>query len=119
MNKFLSLVAGMFFVTVFFAFCSNSPGTQPTVKYIEPQKTICDELGQRVFNCDSALNVRDEQLTAARDSLKLMALQNDSLKADLFLSNFKVEKVRYYLNICLKNKTQDKFLKGWIRRAIN
>lgn len=42
----------------------------------------------------------------------------DSLKTELFLSEFRMEKVRYYLNICIKNPSQDKFLKGWIRRAI-
>jgi hypothetical protein len=42
----------------------------------------------------------------------------DSLITALFIANYKVERVRYYLNICLKNPSQDKFLKGWIRRAI-
>jgi hypothetical protein len=117
--RILLLFISLGFIGLFFSCFFDNVHAAPTVKYIEPKKTICDELGQRVFNCDSALNVRDEQLTACRDSLKLMALRNDSVTADLFLSNYKVEKVRYYLNICLKNKTQDKFLKGWIRRAIN
>ncbi len=43
---------------------------------------------------------------------------NKGLRMDLFLANYKVEKVRYYLNITLRKPTQTKFLKGWIRRAI-
>lgn len=42
----------------------------------------------------------------------------DSLQTALFQAQFKVNKVRYYLKICLKNPSQDKFLKGWIKRAI-
>jgi hypothetical protein len=42
----------------------------------------------------------------------------DSLRNALYLANFRIERVRFYLNICLKNSSQDKFLKGWIGRAI-
>lgn len=44
--------------------------------------------------------------------------ENDSLRTALFQAQFKVNKVRYYLKICLRNPSQDKFLKGWIKRAI-
>lgn len=43
---------------------------------------------------------------------------NDSLTTQLFLAKYRIERVKYYLNICLKNPSQDKFLKGWIRRAV-
>lgn len=53
------------------------------------------------------------------------AKQVDSLKAviktlnsKLFLANYKVERVRYYLKIAIKNPSQTKFLKSWIGRAI-
>lgn len=49
------------------------------------------------------------------DSLKR---QNDSLKTKLFVANYKVERVRYYLKIAIKNPSQTKFLKSWISRAI-
>ena len=42
----------------------------------------------------------------------------DSLKTQLFLSNYKVEKVKYYLKIVDKNPSQVKFLRGWMRRAV-
>lgn len=44
--------------------------------------------------------------------------QIDSLKEKLFIATYKIERVKYYLNICIKNPTQDKFLKGWIKRAV-
>ena len=42
----------------------------------------------------------------------------DSLKERLFVSDYKLQRVRYYLNIAINNPSQTKFLKGWIRRAI-
>lgn len=50
------------------------------------------------------------------DSLVIVAdtFAKQLLHARLVLSN-----VKYYLNICIKNPSQDKFLKGWIRRAVN
>ncbi len=117
-------------LTVAFVFNSCSSQVQPTVKYIEPQKTISQELGQRVFICDSTLNAKDIQIKANNDSIdKLFVLLNsqvitvarinDSLKTALFLSNYKVEKVRYYLKICNKTPSNNKFLKGWVTRAVN
>ncbi len=44
--------------------------------------------------------------------------QYDSLKTALFLANYKLTRVNYYLNICLKRPSQTKFLAGWIKRAI-
>jgi hypothetical protein len=43
----------------------------------------------------------------------------DSLKTELLLAQYKLNRVSFYLNICLKKPSQDKFLKGWIRRAIH
>jgi hypothetical protein len=42
----------------------------------------------------------------------------DSIATELFVANYKIERVKYYLNICLRNPSQDKFLKGWIKRAV-
>jgi len=45
-------------------------------------------------------------------------IENDSLKNKLRVSMFKIERVRYYNNICIRNNSQTIFLKGWIKRAI-
>lgn len=74
---------------------------------------------------DSCQTIRQEladvtqQLTNLQADDERQSQRIDSLSKELFLANFKVEKVRYYLNICLKNKTQDKYLKGWVRRALD
>jgi hypothetical protein len=79
---------------------------------------------------DSVVTVKETDLPRLRDTIILGikdssshrcdSLQNiiDSLTSKLFVSNYKLERVRYYLKICLRNPSQDKFLKGWIKRAI-
>jgi hypothetical protein len=42
----------------------------------------------------------------------------DSLKTQLFVARYKIERVRYYLKICKRNPSQTKFLVSWINRAI-
>jgi hypothetical protein len=42
----------------------------------------------------------------------------DSLKRVLFVANYKIERVKYYLKICQRNPRQVKFLVSWINRAI-
>jgi hypothetical protein len=44
--------------------------------------------------------------------------KTDSLKRVLFVANYKIERVKYYLKICQRNPKQVKFLVSWINRAI-
>lgn len=53
-----------------------------------------------------------------RDSLVALRTGVDTIKTQLFLSNFKVEKVRYYLKIVSRDRTQETFLRGWVTRAV-
>lgn len=95
------------FLTSVFTLCfySCSSQVEPTLKYIQPTKTIPQELGQRVFICDSTLNVRDIEISKLKDSL--------------FSVRFKIAKIKYYVKICNKNPKNNVFLKGWINRTIN
>jgi hypothetical protein len=43
--------------------------------------------------------------------------RNDSLIRRLNASNYKLARVKFYLTICKKNSSQDKFLKGWLNRV--
>lgn len=44
--------------------------------------------------------------------------QYDSVARLLKLQNFRINRIKYYLNICIKHPKNDKFLKGWIARAL-
>ena len=54
-------------------------------------------------------------LKCSDDSLKDVI---SKLRGDLFLSNYKIERVRYYLKICIRRPGQTKFLVSWVNRAI-
>jgi hypothetical protein len=48
----------------------------------------------------------------------LLRKRIDSLNTALFISGYKVERVRYYLKIVNRKPSQLKFFKGWITRAV-
>lgn len=83
---------------------------QGQVKNI-PDKNI-DNLTKRYSNKDSITIIRKDSLIVS------LYFQLDSLKRNLFISNYKIEKVKYYLSICKRNPTQTKFLRGWITRSV-
>ncbi|MEI8142875.1 MAG: putative peptidoglycan-binding domain-containing protein [Chitinophagia bacterium] len=67
---------------------------------------------------DSLVQVILKTFDSTNNELKLSLKQNDSLRFKLFRANYKLNKVRFYVRICMKNPSQDKFLKGWVRRTV-
>lgn len=53
------------------------------------------------------------------DNLAILKAKNDSLYTNLVSSNYKLERIKYYLKITINNSSQTKFLKSWIRRIFN
>ena len=47
-------------------------------------------------------------------SLKII----NSASVDLFISKYTLQKVSHYVKICQKNKSQKKYLLGWMNRAL-
>lgn len=80
----------------------ESPKTSQIVKFEDTSI-----LRAPVINVDSLLR--------ANDSLAVVA---DTLAKRLLYSRLVISNVRYYVNICNRNPSQDKFLRGWINRAI-
>lgn len=92
--------------------CANNAALIP-VKDTTYDDQIQDSPRIQKISFDSIISIRVD--TSEYSALRR---ENDSLRTALFQAQFKVNKVRYYLKICLKNPSQDKFLKGWIKRAI-
>lgn len=73
------------------------------------------------IDCDTLENLCND-LVAALVKIKTDSVQlkksADTLAARLLHARLIISNVKYYLNICIKNPSQDKFLKGWIRRAV-
>ena len=42
----------------------------------------------------------------------------DSLQRVLNTYKFKIERIKYYIKVCQRNPKNNKYLKGWIIRAI-
>jgi hypothetical protein len=90
-----------------FVLSCHGPAQQP-IKSVWDSSNVIHETSDTVA---TLADVRSIDTSGCKHTI-------DSLKTALFLSEFKVTKVRKYLNICLHNPSQDKFLKGWIKRAI-
>lgn len=109
------------FLIILLAFigCNN-----PKPVAVQPQGVdSCTIYRQRDSLLIVDLNGRLADMSLAASSPEIqgaegLRIENDSLRSKLFLVTYKVERVRYYLNIALRNPSQDKFLKGWVKRAI-
>jgi hypothetical protein len=92
-----------------FAGCQPKPCVPETIYEVREDTTQINA-AKRTY--DSTLNV-----------LKLLIRQRnseyDSVRNALILSEYRHERVKYYVRICQRNKSQTKFLVGWIRRAEN
>lgn len=93
--------------------------------FCTPPKSDCSKQLQRIKSDSIELahiNMQNSELSIhnieLRDSLKMLKSGVDTIKTQLFLSNYKVERVKYYLNIVKRDKTQEVFLRGWVTRAI-
>lgn len=56
-----------------------------------------------------------EQLRLTRDSLNYV---RDSIGEDLFVAKYKLARISRYVDIVDRNNKNQKYLKGWIKRAL-
>lgn len=86
---------------------SDPPGIEaPAPAVVTTSDTVYVPVAA-VCNYDSLLRINDSLMVVTDTLAKRL------LHARLVISN-----VKYYLNIAIRNPSQDKFLKGWIRRAV-
>lgn len=62
---------------------------------------------QSLHRCDSLMRVNERLLK-----------RGDSLEKALFISVYKIQRVKYYLAIVNRKPSQGKFLRSWITRAV-
>lgn len=75
---------------------------------------------------NTLLSKQSDIIQMQRDSINLLLktdctrLQKrcDSLRSALAIQNFRVGRIQYYVNICNRKPSQDKFLRGWINRTL-
>jgi hypothetical protein len=92
-------------ILLIFLSCCKAPEVQVKERIVVKTDTVYIYRPYEVIKIDTVY-LKDQRET-------------DSLKTKLFIANYKISRVRYYLRICLRNPKQDRFLKGWINRAVN
>jgi hypothetical protein len=110
-------------LTLFFSSCGAQKKKVPDINGLGDTALIS---AGHSLTTGTLLDIRSIACYAcAADSFEIYKAQCDSLKKTIdslskkmFVSNYKLERVRYYLNITLRKPSQTKFLKGWIKRAI-
>lgn len=101
-------------ILVFFVSCTSKQVSNAPIAPVE------------IHNCPKQIVVHDTVLV--RDTI-VVQLANfkevDSLNSiikkkndSLFIERFRLERVKYYNRIVQRNKSQTKFLSGWISRAV-
>lgn len=112
----------------FFALSCKQKAIVPTENMQTSDSVVY--LPSKVVNVDSIVQVRIDSVTESMRYLKqentVLLKRYDSLKSDnnklakdLLHQKLVIENARYYLNIVNKNPTQQKFLRGWMNRALN
>lgn len=86
---------------------SNSFLTDSTIAQIPEIEVRIDTIYIRQNN-DSLLNI-----------IKNLRLEQNELKDELFVSNYRIERAKYYLKIVKRNPSQLKFLVSWMNRALD
>lgn len=81
------------FISILFLSVSCHPNPKPIINTIPSTIVVCD-------------------------SVNYYKHQNDSLKTSLFLYKYRVEQVKFYINLCEKKPSQKVFLLGWVKRAV-
>jgi len=95
-----------------------------------PKNNISSFVVRDSMNCNSFQNTPEKKIIIDTFYLpvsnQVFEKKHDSLiivikkKNDsLFIERYKIERIKYYNKIVQKNKTQLKFLSGWINRVVN
>ena len=98
----------------------ENPQTKDSIVYLQGSTPNVDSIVQVKIDSvqESMRYLKQENIILLKryDSLKV---DNNKLAKDLLHNKLVIENARYYLNIVNKNPSQQKFLRGWMNRALN
>ena len=98
----------------------ENPQTKDSIVYLQGSTPNVDSIVQVKIDLvqESMRYLKQENIILLKryDSLKV---DNNKLAKDLLHNKLVIENARYYLNIVNKNPSQQKFLRGWMNRALN
>ena len=120
MNKMfmLTAVAALLIVS---CTCSRGSlrgrGAEPDSMPIQPKPDTVYVID--TFKTDSLFNVlrlTQDSLQVARDSA---AFYRDTALYENYINARRIEKIKYYINICESRSTNKKYFFGWVKRAVS
>lgn len=98
------------FISLFICSCNED--------YVnEPHKVIIIEKDTIVYKDTFELFVYKELVNSQHDSIVTLNNKLDSISSKLFISEYKLNRIKYYNDIAAKGNNI-KYLRGWINRVL-
>lgn len=116
-NKtYFSIIIILTFFNIITLFILNlySCKTITNTEYVYKTDTICIVDNNKVDSVTQQCTKLKDSVNVLKDSISVI---NKSIKKELFIANYKLERIRYYNSIAAKGNNI-KYLRGWINRVI-
>lgn len=116
MKKYILLVIILLITT-----CQPAENNQQNPAPIDSIKL----LQEQTLHLQLLIELRSDSIKHLTDSIVLLQSRVKELEADTimsaecFVAQYKLERIKYYMNIANKNPSQRQFLRGWINRVLN
>ena len=117
MNKFfksLTIIAASTLLATCSCSVQSGKMTDPGKAEIPTPQQYADQVASELFYADSVAEVKNTLMLAYKDSLTACRHKLDTMRTELGLANYRLNKVRFYLSLCYKKPAQDKFLKYYL-----
>lgn len=71
-----------------------------------------------IIYLNNLIKTKDKSCENCFESLRQYDSSNTNLRAELFIANYKLGRIKEYCELVRKDNTQIKFLRGWINRVL-
>ena len=106
----------MFFISLFV--CLLVPGYGGyLISKVEYTNKYKKEIKEQTEIIDS-LKGELQKVIIENESYKDALINSDSLKVENFILKYKINRIKQYDSIVIRNTTQSKYFRGWVRRVI-
>lgn len=109
----------IFIILALFMSCKQaepSPKNEKPVTNVRVDTVFISRIDTVYISQPAKQNDNILRLQTQNDSLKVA---NNKLGKELLHNKLIIQNAKYYLNIANKNPSQQKFLRGWMNRALN
>src|SRR5690606_17969409 len=100
-------------IVILFASCKCRTDEQKVIYTVVYDTVQIDKGFEQKYD---SLLVLHQKIASENDSIKAV---NKKFANEIVHKRLIIENAKYYVEICNKNPAQDKFLKGWMNRALN